>query len=524
MKKLLLSFIAIIFLVSGMRAQEGMWLLSQIDNLNLKEKGLEIETGDIYKPDGQALYQAIVQLGGGSASFVSPDGLIITNHHVAYGALQRASSAENDYITDGFLARNREEEIQAQGYQARILQQMKDVTAEIEKAAKGIDDPMERDKVISEKIVKMTEKAEKGGEDLQADVAEMFNGRQYILFTYKVFKDVRIVYAPPASIGNYGGDIDNWMWPRHTGDFSFLRVYATPEGQGVEYAETNVPYHPKVWLKVSEGDLDAGDLTFIMGFPGFTTRYRTSNSAAWNLKYNYPFTIETFGHVLEMMDELTENNPEGKIKVAGMKAGLANTMKNYQGKVDGMINTDFVAEKKAFEDEFTDWVISDPERKEKYGHILADIGAQYELIKKTKDRDNVLGYLRNLGGTELGIANYAYYLAVEMNKPKKERKPGMDESTLEKVKAGLQYQYANLYEPLDKEMLAYALEMADELPEGQRIEPLNYILDDPDRTGPLWNSLMRRMQNQNSMTLNLPKAFSEKHRKSWPICMIRLST
>jgi hypothetical protein len=482
MKKLLLSFIAIIFLVSGMRAQEGMWLLSQIDNLNLKEKGLEIETGDIYKPDGQALYQAIVQLGGGSASFVSPDGLIITNHHVAYGALQRASSAENDYITDGFLARNREEEIQAQGYQARILQQMKDVTAEIEKAAKGIDDPMERDKVISEKIVKMTEKAEKGGEDLQADVAEMFNGRQYILFTYKVFKDVRIVYAPPASIGNYGGDIDNWMWPRHTGDFSFLRVYATPEGQGVEYAETNVPYHPKVWLKVSEGDLDAGDLTFIMGFPGFTTRYRTSNSAAWNLKYNYPFTIETFGHVLEMMDELTENNPEGKIKVAGMKAGLANTMKNYQGKVDGMINTDFVAEKKAFEDEFTDWVISDPERKEKYGHILADIGAQYELIKKTKDRDNVLGYLRNLGGTELGIANYAYYLAVEMNKPKKERKPGMDESTLEKVKAGLQYQYANLYEPLDKEMLAYALEMADELPEGQRIEPLNYILDDPDRT------------------------------------------
>ncbi len=463
-------------------AQEGMWLLNQIDDLGLKEKGLQIETSEIYNTEKPALYNAIVQLGGGTASFVSPEGLIITNHHVAYGALQRAATAENDYTTKGFLARSKSEEIEAPGYKARVLQEMKDVTADIHKAGKGLDDPMERDKKINEKIKKMTDGIEKKGDDIEARIAEMYNGKQYILFVYKVFKDVRIVYAPPSSIGNYGGDIDNWMWPRHTGDFSFLRVYATPEGNGAEYSEENVPYKPEVWLKVAKDDLSDGDFTFIMGYPGFTTRYRTSNSAAWNLKYNYPFSIETFGNILEISEELTENDPEGKIKVAGLQKGLANTMKNYQGKVEGMTNTHYVDEKIKFEQDFSNWVNSDPARKAKYGNILTDIRAEYKVIEKTKDRDNLLGYLQGLAGTELGVASYAWYLATELDKPKKERKPGIDESAIENAKNGMTYQYANLYLPLDKQMLIMALEMADELPADQRIEGLDKVIKGQDKS------------------------------------------
>ncbi len=475
MKKILLTSLLSMLIAIASIAQEGMWLMTQIDDLNLKEKGLKIETSDIYNTEKPALYNAVIQLGGGTASFVSPEGLIITNHHVAFQALQRAASTENDYITDGFLARNKTDEIQAQGYQARSLLEMKDVTAEILKAGKGIDDPTERDKKINEKITKLTEGIEKNKKDIDARVAEMYNGKEYYLFVYKVFKDIRIVYAPPSAIGNYGADIDNWMWPRHTGDFSFMRVYVSSEGEGLEYNADNVPYKPKVWLKVTSEDLKNDDLTFIIGFPGMTTRYRTSNSAAWNLKYNYPFTIKNYGEIIDLMKELTKNDPEGKIKVAGLNQGLANTMKNYQGKVEGMKRTNFVQDKIDFEKDFNKWVNSSPDTKTKYGSIIDDITKEYSVIKKTKDRDNLLGVLGGLSGTNLSVANQAWFLATELEKPKKERQPGIDENTAGEIINYLQYQYANYYLPLDKAMLTRSLKMASELPADQRIEGLDYI-------------------------------------------------
>jgi len=321
MKNYLLSIAAVFLLSLAIHAQEGMWLLSQIDQLELKKKGLEIDPSEIYNPDKPALYNAVIQLGGGTASFVSPKGLIITNHHVAYGALQRASSVNSDYLTNGFLAEKRSDEISAPGYQARLLTEITDVTDKVLKAGKGIEDPTERDKKINMKIIKMTEGIEKKTDDTDARIAEMYNGKQYILFVYKVFKDIRIVYSPPSSIGKYGGDIDNWMWPRHTGDFSFLRVYTTPDGQGAEFNEENVPYKPKVWLKTATEDLDEGDFTFIVGFPGATTRYRTSNSAEWNLKYNYPFSIKNFEEIIDIIDILTETDKEGFLKL-GMQTDV----------------------------------------------------------------------------------------------------------------------------------------------------------------------------------------------------------
>jgi len=475
MKNLLFTVLFSILLTIASIAQEGMWLMTQIDDLNLKEKGLKIETSEIYNTEQPALYNAVLQLGGGTASFVSPEGLVITNHHVAITGLQRASSAENDYLKNGYLARDRDKEIQAQGYQARLLLEMKDVTKDILKAGKGVSDPTERDRKINEKITKLTESLEKNKDDIDARVAEMYNGKQYFLFVYKLFKDIRIVYAPPYSIGEYGGEIDNWMWPRHTGDFSFMRVYISPDGEGAEYNTENVPFKPKVWLKTATEDLKNDDFTFIVGYPGATTRYRTSNSAAWNLKNNYPSTIENFRDIMDLMDELTENDPEGKIKVAGLRFGLANTMKNYQGKVDGMIRTHFVQDKIDFEKEFMEWVNSSPETKEKYGSILDDIKKEYKVIRKTKDRDDLLGNLQGLSGTQLALANQAWFLAKELEKPKKDRRPGIDENTAENIINRLQYQYAGYYLPLDKAMLTRMLKKVKELPQDQRIEGLDYI-------------------------------------------------
>jgi len=477
MKKFVFTIlISCLFLISSF-AQEGMWMLNQIKDLDLKSKGLEIEVNEIYSPDQPALYNAIIQLGGGTASFVSSNGLILTNHHVAYGALQRASSTENDYIADGFVARKYADEIQAPGYQARLLEEMKDVTEEILAAGKGIDDPTERDKKINEKIAGMTEKLEKKSDDIDVYIAEMFNGKQYFMFVYKLFKDIRIVYAPPVSIGEYGGDIDNWMWPRHTGDFSFLRVYATPDGKGGDYAEDNVPYKPKVWLKVAKDNLQDGDLTFIIGFPGATTRYRTSNSAAWNLKYNYPYSIKTFGAIIDMMEEITMDDHEGQLKVASLKKGLANAMKNYQGKVDGMKKTQFVQKKKEFEAVFMNWVNSDPATKEKYAHILPDIKKQYDVILKTKDKDNVMGTLRGLSCTQLGVAGQVYLNVKEREKSKKEQRPGFSEQTIERAIENMPYAFMGYYEPVDKAMFKRALKEVNALPTGQRIEPIEYIFN-----------------------------------------------
>ena len=482
MKKTLFTICIVFVLAISAMAQEGMWLLNQIDQLNLNNKGLQISTTDIYNPGQPAIANAIVQLGGGTASFVSSEGLLLTNHHVAYTALQRASDVKSNYLTDGYLARKKSDEIQAPGYQARILVEMKDVTKNIMKAVKGTDDLEERDRKIQEVSTAMTKKIEDKTADADARVASMYNGKQYVLFVYKVLKDIRIVYSPPLSIGNYGGEIDNWMWPRHTGDFSFLRAYVTPDGEGAEYSEENIPYKPEIWLKVAKGELKPGDLTFVVGFPGSTTRYRTSNSAAWNLTENYPFSIENFGAIIAMAEELTQDDPEGALKVANLSKGLANAMKNYQGKVDGMTKTKYVERKKKFEQEFMTWVNSNPETKAKYSAILDQIEEQYKVIKKTKDRDNMVGLFQGLAGTRANVAYYAYLIASESEKPEDERMPGYSPQLADNLIKGLKYTYNDYYEPFDKALLVRVLKQVQELPDGQRIESLDYIFSQPGKS------------------------------------------
>lgn len=327
----------------------------------------------------------------------------------------------------------------------------------------------------------------------EADVAEFINSfagteqKRIIMHTYKVFKDIRIVYAPPRSIGNYGDEIDNWMWPRHTGDFSFMRIYVSPEGEGTEYSAENVPYKPVVWLKVAQSDLDEGDFNFIIGYPGQTVRYRSSNSIAWNLHKNYPFSVSNFKDAIAISEELTKDDPAGRLKVASLMQGLENAMKNYQGNIKGMTKTHFLEKKLAFEKEFLEWANSTPERKAKYGDILAREKAQYDIIETTYDRDNVIGILQGvLAGSLAGVAGNIYGISRELEKPEGERQPGLTEDALKEFGENLQYTYNDYYEPLDRALLLRALKMAAAIQGDQRLAGLEDIFTNPDMTPEQW--------------------------------------
>jgi hypothetical protein len=459
-------------------AEEGMWLISQLKQLDLQSKGLQISVDDIYNPDKSSITDAIVWLGGCSSSFVSPDGLLLTNHHCGFGALQRASSQGRDYITDGFLANNQSEEIEAKGVYAYTLQETKDVTDEVLKAVKGVTDPVEKDRKITAKITQMTEKIEGDREDIRAVIASMYEGKQYILFVYKKYQDVRLVYAPPASIGNYGDDIDNWMWPRHTGDFTYLRVYQAPDGSGAKYSPNNVPLKPKNYLRISTTPLKEGDFTFIIGFPGRTNRWRTSSSVEWNLDFFYPSTIKNYQEIIDLMSDLTKDSDEGRIRVASLDAGLNNTMKNYQGNVDGMTKSNFLQKKRSFEQELMTFIGGNPQLEKEYGDVLDQIKGLYQELAKTRDKDAVLDMFSFRGLTLMSIAKQAYDTAREREKPKDKREPDFSEKKVKETVDQLYLKYYGYYEPVDKALLKRVLVKSRNLPTEQAIPVLQSLFPD----------------------------------------------
>ncbi len=457
-------------------ADEGMWMLSQIKQLDLNKKGLQIQPEDVYSPAQTSLTDAIVWLGGCSASFVSDQGLLLTNHHCAYSALQRnASKSGTDYIKNGFLAKDRSEELPALGTNAYVLQNIEDVSDQILLSVRNISDPVKREKIVQEKMAALEDQIEGDREDISARVASMFKGQQYWLFVYKKYQDVRIVFAPPASIGKYGGDIDNWMWPRHTGDFTYMRVYMAPDGSGAKYSPDNVPVHPKNFLRISQTPLKEGDFNFIIGFPGSTTRWHSSYSVEWALQHRFKERIAEFSEILKLMDDFGEKDPQAKIKLAGFHAGLANAMKNYQGNVDGMERTRFLDQKRAFEADLMRFINRNPELKEKYGHILPDIAEQYKHLKATYQRNAVVGNLSWLGGTMASLASQIYGIAREREKPEAEREPGFSERKIKQSADRLQYRFLSFYEPFDKALFLRALEKANALPAEQRITALQPI-------------------------------------------------
>ena len=475
MQKLFLILGLILILCVNVIAEEGMWLLTDIKDLNLQKEGLEIDPIKIYNPNGISLTDCIVNLGGASAELVSPEGLLLTNHHVAFGAVQRASIRGDDYITKGFFAKTRAEEIPAPGSTARILKEMRDVTEEVLQAAEGIDNVVQKSRAIKSKIKAMTDKIEDGREDITARIAEMYEGKQYILYVQQSYEDVRLVYVPPRAIGNYGADIDNWMWPRHTGDFAFMRIYMAPDGSGRKFNKENVPYKPKNWLKIAKDHLKDGDFTFIMGFPGRTNRYKTSYSVDYSLNHYYPNSIKNYRELIEMLEGKAAKDSIVSRKVAGFIKGLNNGMKNMQGNVDGMNASKFLDKKRAGEKELITFIKEDLKLNKKFGNVLSEIEKYYQEQMLTRERDYVLSSFRRLAGTLPRIANQIIYNAHERSKPEAERDPGFSETDIKRSLRRLRFNYMSFDESVDKMVFKRTLLKARDLPESSQIKGLEHI-------------------------------------------------
>jgi len=359
---------------------EGMYPLSEIRNLDLQGAGLKISIDEVYNPDGVSLVDALVKIGGCTGSFVSNEGLIITNHHCSFGAVQRASTTENNYLENGFLAKTKEEEIPAKGYTCRITVSYKDVSAEVLTAANSVDDISERTDAIADMIKEIVESEEEADSTISAEVSEMFVGQSYVLFRYKEIKDVRLVYVPPRSIGEFGGESDNWVWPRHTGDFSFVRAYVAPDGSSEEYSEENIPYQPKKFIEVNPNGVDENDFVFLLGYPGRTYKHQPSYFVEYQQKYQLPYISNQFRWMIDLYEEMGNDDPEFALEISSRIKGLANTEKNYRGKLQGLKRLNLLEIKKDEEKELQNFIDSDIELKEKYGDVLSEINSVYDEI------------------------------------------------------------------------------------------------------------------------------------------------
>jgi hypothetical protein len=397
MKKINLMVLAMFILsLFPMKADEGMWLLPLLEKMNGKkmaEMGFTLTPEDIYSLNHSSLKDAIVQFGGGcTGEIVSKNGLLFTNHHCGYGSIQKLSSVEHNYLKDGFWAMSLEEELPAEGLTVKFLESFTDVTKQIEKALKGAATPEERDAKFAEAAKAIKEKAVKGNEFLTADVKSFYGGNTYYLIVYKIYKDVRFVGAPPSSIGKFGADTDNWMWPRHTGDFSVFRVYADKNNNPADYSPDNVPYTPKNFLKISLKGIQEGDPTIIMGYPGRTNRFMTRSELVEQRDLSNAIAIKLRGIRQEVLMADMEADPKIMIQYASKYSGSSNGWKKWIGMNETFAKLN-VEERRAQEEaKFTEWVNQSSKRVEKYGKALEKINTavagraeSYALLLKTSE-------------------------------------------------------------------------------------------------------------------------------------------
>ncbi|MBK7378728.1 MAG: S46 family peptidase [Ignavibacteriales bacterium] len=400
---------------------EGMYPLSEISKLDLNSAGLKINVDEVYNPNGVSLIDALVRIGGCTGSFVSKDGLIVTNHHCSFGSVQKVSTVENNYLENGLIARTREEEIPAAGLTCRITVSYEDVSERILSAANSVNDFNERINAISATIKQIVLEEEKKDSTIKAEVSEMFAGQSYVLFRYKTINDIRLVYVPPRAIGEFGGESDNWVWPRHTGDFSFLRAYVAPDGSPATFSKDNVPYHPKKYLTVNPNGVDEDDFVFILGYPGRTFKNQPAQFLVYQQKYQLPYIQNLFSWMINMYTEAGKNNPTLELELSSRIKGLANTEKNFRGKLVGLERLNLVDKKLKEEEQLQSFINSSAELKQKYGDVLPEIKKVYEKSFDNGMKPLFLSMLsRNV--TAYNLARILYEFRNEIQKPEIERK------------------------------------------------------------------------------------------------------
>lgn len=467
---------AVLVAVVPLAADEGKWMPQQIPALaeRLKALGFAGDAAAFADLTGQPM-GAIVSLGGCTGSFVSPDGLIATNHHCVTGSLQYNSTPERNLLVTGYLARDRGEEL-PNGPGSRVYVTVS-VTAVTDAITGGLDaalDDRARADAIERRLKARTAACEASG--LRCRVASFFEGLEYYEIAQLEIEDVRLVYAPADGIGNFGGETDNWRWPRHTGDWSFYRAYVGPDGQPAPYAADNVPYAPRRWLRVQPAGLRDGDLVFVAGYPGRTERLKTYDEVREAVEWTFPRTIRTFGEQIAVLEALGRSDPALGIKASARLQGLHNTLTNRKGQLEGLVRGGLLAQKQAAERDLAAWIAADPGRTREYGDLLPALAALHAETIATRERDAVLSQLY-AASPLLNAAHTASRLAIEKAKPQDaDREAGFQARDWTRLREAQQRAQRTLDPRLDRALLAYWMRQAAALPADRRIEGLDRLV------------------------------------------------
>ncbi len=471
MKKFFLPFL--VFLLSfnlSLRADEGMWIPMLVERLNyedMQKLGLKLTAEEIYSINNSSLKDAIIQFGRGcTGEIVSDQGLLLTNHHCGYGQIQYHSSIEHDYLTDGFWAMSMEEELPNPGLTARFLVRMEDVSEAVNSQLTADMTEDQRNAKIAEVSKQLSDKAVEGTH-YNANVRSFFGGNEFYLFVYEVFLDVRLVGAPPSSIGNFGDDTDNWMWPRHTGDFSIFRVYSGPDGKPAEYSKDNIPLKPKHFLPISLDGYKEGDFSMIMGYPGSTDRYLSSYGVELAINTSNPSVVKIRQEKLDIIRAVTSVNSAVRIQYATKDARISNYWKYFIGQTRGLKRLKVVDKKRKTEDDFRAWAAAEPARSAKYGTALQDIEQAYKVISEYALANVYYGEAALRGPEILSLAMSYKPLAEEL------AKKDADQARIEKMVTALQNQsksyFKDYYEPIDRKMFASMMKLFyEDVPAGQQ--------------------------------------------------------
>jgi hypothetical protein len=479
MKKIFLCFLISALFVSQTKADEGLWLLPLIEKLNIKDMktaGCKLSAKDIYSINTSSIKDAVVIFGGGcTGEIISDQGLVLTNHHCGYGAIQQHSSVEHDYLKDGFWAKNKSEEKATPGLSVRFLERIENVTDKIIPAVQNVKSEDERVKIINKLSDSIAKSAANELPYLRTSVVPMFAGNDYYLVVYKVYSDVRMVGAPPSSVGKFGADTDNWMWPRHTCDFSLFRVYADINGNPSEYSENNVPLKPKHHLPISLNGFKEGDFAMVMGYPGSTQRYMTSWEVDERISINNANMIKIRGIRQELLMEDMLADPKVKIQYASKYSGSSNYWKNSIGMNKALKKLKVIDLKRAQETQFINWIGNDLRKMEAYGTALPLIeSAVKERAKIVYSRQYISESV--LRGSE--IIGVAYRFANLYDMLKNQDTTGI-KNVVETFKNVVENFFKDYNQPTDKKISAVMLKLyCDNVPQEDRASAFDVIYND----------------------------------------------
>lgn len=455
MKKIILFF-ALALSAFPMRADEGMWFLMFIERLNqrdMQKMGLQLTAQEIYSINNHSLKDAIVQFNGGcTAEMVSKDGLVLTNHHCGYDAIAELSSPEKNYLRDGYWAADKKGELKPKSLFVRFFVRMDDVSKRILSKVNDNMSEADRAKAIQQEMAAIEKENSEGGKYV-VSVRPFFQGNEYYYFVYQDFTDVRFVGTPPESIGKYGGDTDNWEWPRHTGDFSMFRVYGDKDGNPAEYSANNVPIQPKKHLAVNLNGVQENDFAMILGYPGRTNRWMPAGGIEQNVKYAYPAWVEGAKTGMDQMKKHMDKSDDVRLKYASKYASTANYWKNRQGMIDALTKHGTAKKKADQETKFNAWA-NKAENKAKYGNVIPTINKYYDATNLKARHDNYLSQLLRtstygIAPSVLGNALIQYYKENDAKKAE----------MLPKIQAQIENYYGEFYAPAEKDILTAQLNL-----------------------------------------------------------------